>query len=83
MPALTVYCVQPYSRKVAFAAPGRLRQFESELEAMRAAERLALHSAEVEVFSVSGDPTLEEWEPPVLLAYFEEGVLREGMAAAA
>lgn len=60
----TIYCVQPYWRDGMKLAHGDLRQFRTEGEARRAAERAYRRNAGVVVYSVTGSPEFDAWRQP-------------------
>jgi hypothetical protein len=60
----TVFLVQPYWFDGRRLARGPVEQYRTLAEARRAAERLYLNHAGVEVFSVSGNPEFDAWRDP-------------------
>lgn len=68
MPAMTVYCVQPFWHDGRRLAHGTLRQFSREGEARKVGEATARRVGGALVYAVDGDPEFESWSKPRLLA---------------
>lgn len=68
MGRITVYCVQSFWRAgPAKLARNDLRQFDSERRAREIGESEARRQGGAIVYSVSGSPEFDHWDPPRLI----------------
>ena len=64
---VTIYCVQPYWWDGRKLARSEVRQFKTQTEAERDAERAYERHAGVSIYAVSGWPEHEAWDEPRLV----------------
>lgn len=64
----TIYCAQPFWHRERGLAPGLVHQFMTEERAVAGGQILAGGAAGVAVFSLTGDPDVDYWGEPVLIA---------------
>ena len=74
MPRVTSFNVQAFERVKGKAKlqQGRMREFKTEAEALRAGEMLAPRVAGVIVFRIEADHEFEDYSDPVTLATYGE-----------
>ncbi len=65
---VTVFCVQAYWRDRAKLARGRWREFVSMEAALRAGRAEAGRAPAVVVYRMRGNPQVDYWEEPIILA---------------
>ena len=66
----TIYCVQTYRGSRTRLALGALQQFGHSDEALQRAEEIKDRVAGCAVLRVRGDPSIDCWEEPEVLATF-------------
>lgn len=66
----TIYCAQPFWRRERGLEPGLVHQFMTEERARTGGEILAGSAAGVAVFSLTGEPDVDYWGEPVMIATF-------------
>lgn len=69
---VAAYHVQPYWFERTKLGAGRVREYASLREARAAAKAMSESYVRVEVYSVIGDPKVDEWEPPTLLEVHDQ-----------
>lgn len=72
MASVTIYCVQSYWKDRRRLNTGDLRQFKDEAKARSHGERASRRQDGVLVYSLSGDPELDWWGKPTVLASYGE-----------
>ena len=72
MADMTIYCVQTYWKDWRRLNTGDLRQFKEEIKAKAHAERASRRQDGVILYAVDGDPLLDFWGEPRVLATYGE-----------
>jgi hypothetical protein len=66
----TIYCAQAFWRRGGRLQGGQIHQFLNAERAMEGGEILAAGADGAAVFSLTGEPDVDYWDEPVLLATF-------------
>lgn len=66
----TIYCAQGFWWRSGQLMPGQVHQFLDADRALEGAQILAVAADGASAFSLSGEPDVDFWEDPVLLASF-------------
>lgn len=66
----TIYCAQPFWRRQGRLEAGPAHQFLTEERAMIGGEILAGSADGAAVFSLTGEPDVDFWDEPVIIATF-------------
>lgn len=77
MSGTTIYCVQTYWKDRRRLNMGDLRQFKDEETARSSGERASRRQDGVVVYAMSGDPDMDFWDEPRVLAAYGETPLIE------
>lgn len=70
MDRTTIYCAQPFWHRQGRLMPGIVHEFCTEERALEGGEILSASADGVAVFSLSGEPALDLWGEPVMLATY-------------
>ena len=70
MDRTTIYCAQPFWRRQGHLMPGIVHEFRTEERALEGGEILAGAADGVAVFSLTGEPDIDLWGEPVMLATY-------------
>lgn len=68
MSEITIYCVQTYWKDRRRLNMGDLRQFKDEGMARSSADRASKRQDGVVLYAITGDPDVDFWDEPVVLA---------------
>lgn len=66
----TIYCAQPFWRRQGRLEAGVVHEFHTSDRAMTGGEILAGSADGVAVFSLTGEPDVDYWDEPVMIAVF-------------
>lgn len=66
----TIYCAQPFWRRRGRLEAGTVHEFHTEDRAMTGGSILAGSAHGAAVFSLTGEPDIDLWDEPMLIATF-------------
>lgn len=72
MAEITIYCVQTYWKDRRRLNSGDLRQFKDEPKARAHAERMSVRQDGVLLYALEGDPDMDFWDEPRVIAAYGE-----------